>query len=299
MSYNLIINSSNVSNTLNNLYVYNFIKGSFEIPEGAEIMLTSFQIPYSWYNISALYGNNKMTINFPYLATTYTMNITFPDGFYTTTDINNYIQLQCLNNGLYLPISPSKLIEKIKYLYVNNINDIDKINFSDTIKFTNNIFKKTNLKCVITHKILDLKYKKNIIALVNENNRFIPIKEIINNDRSLKVSNLNYYSDLDESLVNKIKKPDLRVEIINKKNFEDETYIRMKFELSKFLQIKENSKYMDTIVSIINSDNKNIIKSREKIYNILKKIFSELVLIKNIISETFKSKEKEWSNKEE
>ena len=45
MSYNLIINSSNVANTLNNLYVYNFIKGSFEIPDGAEIMLTSFQIP--------------------------------------------------------------------------------------------------------------------------------------------------------------------------------------------------------------------------------------------------------------
>ena len=30
------------------------------------------------------------------------MDITFPDGFYSTTDINNYIQLQCLNNGLYL-----------------------------------------------------------------------------------------------------------------------------------------------------------------------------------------------------
>lgn len=207
------------------------------------------------------------------------------NGFLLNTqyiDSYNKVFALKLNNGLYLPVSPSKLIEKIKYLHVNNINDIDKISFSDYIKFTNNIAKKTNLKCVITHKILDLKYKKNIIALVNQNNRFIPIKEVINNDKSLKVSNLNYYSDLDESLVNKIKKPDSRVEVINKKNFEDETYIRMKFELSKFLQIKENSKYMSDIMIIINSDDKNIIKNREKIYNVLKKIFSELVLIKNI-----------------
>ncbi len=47
MSYNLIIYSSNVANTLNNLFVYNFTKGSCEIPEGADIMLTSFQIPFS------------------------------------------------------------------------------------------------------------------------------------------------------------------------------------------------------------------------------------------------------------
>jgi hypothetical protein len=62
MSYNLIIISSNVSNTSNNLYVYNFIQGYFEIPEGAEIMLTSFQIPYSWYNITSRNNKNSFKI---------------------------------------------------------------------------------------------------------------------------------------------------------------------------------------------------------------------------------------------
>ena len=52
MSYNLVINSSNVVNSLNNQYRYDFINGSFEIPENAEIMISSLQIPYSWYNIS-------------------------------------------------------------------------------------------------------------------------------------------------------------------------------------------------------------------------------------------------------
>ena len=101
MSNSLVVNSSNVIGSNNNTYQYKFIQGSFQAKD-CEMAIGSATIPYSWYNISALYGNNKMTINFPYLATTYTMNITFPDGFYTTTDINNYIQLQCLNNGLYL-----------------------------------------------------------------------------------------------------------------------------------------------------------------------------------------------------
>jgi len=101
MSNSLVVNSSNYIGANNNTYQYKFIQGSFQAKD-CEMAIGSATIPYSWYNISSLYNNNKMTINFPYLATTYTMSITFPDGFYTTTDINNYIQLQCLNNGLYL-----------------------------------------------------------------------------------------------------------------------------------------------------------------------------------------------------
>jgi len=103
MSYNLIVNSSNVSNTLNNLYTYNFIKGSFEIPEGAEIMLTSFQIPYNWYNITIRNKNNSFRIYWPTATSTYTAyTVTLPDGFYTTTSLNAYIQQFCITNGLYL-----------------------------------------------------------------------------------------------------------------------------------------------------------------------------------------------------
>ena len=35
------------------MYQYQFKNGAFEVPENAEIMITSFQIPYSWYNISS------------------------------------------------------------------------------------------------------------------------------------------------------------------------------------------------------------------------------------------------------
>ncbi len=43
--FNLIINNNNVAHSLNNMYQYNFKSGAFEVPENAEIMITSFQIP--------------------------------------------------------------------------------------------------------------------------------------------------------------------------------------------------------------------------------------------------------------
>ena len=82
MSYTLVLNSSNVVGNNNNTYQYNFIKGSFTIQEGAEIMVSSIQVPYSWFNITATYNNNSFTLFFPTASTTYTsFTITIPDGF--------------------------------------------------------------------------------------------------------------------------------------------------------------------------------------------------------------------------
>ena len=63
--FNLIINSNNVVNSLNNMYEYKFKNGAFTVPENAEIMITSFQIPYSWYNITSRYNNNSFRLHWP------------------------------------------------------------------------------------------------------------------------------------------------------------------------------------------------------------------------------------------
>ena len=60
--FNLTINSTNVANSLNNMYQYQFKNGAFEVPANAEMMITSFQIPYSWYNITTRYNNNSFKI---------------------------------------------------------------------------------------------------------------------------------------------------------------------------------------------------------------------------------------------
>ena len=97
MSYSLVLNSSNVvAGSNNNTYRYNFIQGSFNIPENSEISISSVILPYSFFNKTKAYNNNILHYFFPLSAgfpnnfTDFT--ITIPDGFYTTTDINNFFK---------------------------------------------------------------------------------------------------------------------------------------------------------------------------------------------------------------
>ena len=102
MSYTLVLNSSNVvSGTNNNTYQYKFILGSLKL-KNYEMAISSFVLPYSWFNVTNLYNNRTISFSFPTAATTTPLNITLPEGFYTVADIQNYIYLQCINAGLYL-----------------------------------------------------------------------------------------------------------------------------------------------------------------------------------------------------
>jgi hypothetical protein len=102
--FNLTINSTNVANSLNNMYQYQFKNGAFEVPAGAEMMITSFQIPYSWYNITSRYNNNSFKIYWPNGAVgNYTaFTLTLEDGFYTVNALNARIQQFCIEKKMYL-----------------------------------------------------------------------------------------------------------------------------------------------------------------------------------------------------
>ena len=103
MSFTLVLNSQNVIGTGNNTYKYDFIKGNFTIPEDSEVMVANVQLPYSFYNITSAYNNNQFKLYFPTASSTYTIfTITIPDGFYTTTSLNFFLQQYCITNGLYL-----------------------------------------------------------------------------------------------------------------------------------------------------------------------------------------------------
>jgi hypothetical protein len=101
--FNVIINNTHAASSLNNMYQYSFKNGSFTVEEGSEMMITSMQIPYSWYNITARYNNNSFKIYWPTASSTYTpYTVTIPDGFYGTTALNYFIQQFCIENKLYL-----------------------------------------------------------------------------------------------------------------------------------------------------------------------------------------------------
>jgi hypothetical protein len=102
MSFTLVLNNSNVSNTSTNTsFKYNFIQGGFQVKD-MEMCVSSITLPYSFYNVSSYYNNRTFSLVFPTAATTTTINVILPEGFYTVTDINSYIQQVCIDYGAYL-----------------------------------------------------------------------------------------------------------------------------------------------------------------------------------------------------
>ncbi len=82
-SFTLVNNSSNLSNPdTNGTYTYNFNGGGFKVEDDMYVMLSSAQVPYSIFNITPSYNNNKFTFFFPSgsTATTYSTNNTTIHG---------------------------------------------------------------------------------------------------------------------------------------------------------------------------------------------------------------------------
>ena len=122
-SFTLVINSSNLSNpNTNGTYTYNFIGGGFKIEDEMYVMLSSAQIPYSIFNITSAYNNNRFNFFFPTgtTGTSYnTFNITIPDGFYTIEDLNAFMQQYAIANGFYLINDKLENVYYTPAFYVN------------------------------------------------------------------------------------------------------------------------------------------------------------------------------------
>lgn len=98
----LIINRNNlVADSNQNRYRYTFPAGAINFRE-CRIAVANINIFFSWYNISAANNNNTFQINFPTLAGSTLYSITIPDGYYSITTLNSYIQQFFITNGLYL-----------------------------------------------------------------------------------------------------------------------------------------------------------------------------------------------------
>lgn len=110
MAFNLVLNSNNsIDNTT---YRFDF-KENFTIHEDAEICISNIQIPYAWYNITKAYNNNFF--EYVWLSVTYPVSI--PNGFYTITDINAYLQKTMILNNHYLIDSTGNYVYYLILLY--------------------------------------------------------------------------------------------------------------------------------------------------------------------------------------
>lgn len=104
MAFNLVLNSTNsISSTYKNQYRYSFLNSSFTINEDSEICVSSIQMPFSWFNLnSGLYNNCILQYYFPNGATRNLYTVTFPNGYYNTSDLQNYLIQFMISQNQYI-----------------------------------------------------------------------------------------------------------------------------------------------------------------------------------------------------
>lgn len=129
-NFSLVLNSSNaiLTNGYYNTFQYNFINGFFSVEKDSELCITQMTVPYSWFNVNSIFYNNaSFQYNWTVGTTTTTYTITLPNGYYSATDINNYLQIQMIANGHYLVNSSGQNVYYLNLSYNQNYYAIQLI----------------------------------------------------------------------------------------------------------------------------------------------------------------------------
>jgi hypothetical protein len=124
MPKTIVINSSNYVQGSGNKYVYNFPQTSY-FSAGSGIGVSNISIYNSIQNITKKRGNNVVTIN--WLGVNYVF--TFPDGYYSVSDIIFFLQQQCILNGLYVTQNSGADNVYFFELVINSIRYATSLNF--------------------------------------------------------------------------------------------------------------------------------------------------------------------------
>src|SRR5690348_14807221 len=96
------LNSSNLDDpTFNNKYSINFPSG-LQVDKYTSIAVSQVSLYFSWFNISASIGNNRIDLIFPTSTTDTTISITITDGYYSVETLNQYLQSVMIANNMYM-----------------------------------------------------------------------------------------------------------------------------------------------------------------------------------------------------
>ena len=94
-----ITNTSYVADS-NNTFIYS-LPSSAKFTNKSKVGLVSLSVYNSTFNVTASRGNNTVTFVWP-SATPVTTTFTIPDGYYSASDLNSWLQSQMYSNNYYV-----------------------------------------------------------------------------------------------------------------------------------------------------------------------------------------------------
>jgi len=145
----LVMNSSHYVAGTGNTYRYNF-PSAVTFGRGDKVAVANVAIFNSTFNITAALGNNTLSLSFPTINTegflVYTSNftVTFPDGYYTVPQINDYLTQQIVANNCHMIASNNSPVPFVSIVKNSSsfgnliiIQEIPPTNYrTQTLKYT-------------------------------------------------------------------------------------------------------------------------------------------------------------------
>lgn len=100
--YSVILNQSNVDSADPSKSTFSFKFAGTKLFKNTKMAVASISMFYSFFNITSRFNNNTFSIIHPRGGGSVTVNITIPDGYYSISSLNSFLQSQLIANNLYL-----------------------------------------------------------------------------------------------------------------------------------------------------------------------------------------------------
>lgn len=174
-------------------------------------------------------------------------------------------------NDVNIPVKPSAISDKYPSI------DKDKYNRQEYKKQKNELsaIAKLGITCNPKYKIVN---GDKIVGIITETGRVVDVKPTNNMTDNLLMKTMPYYSDVDKYISSDEIIIDERIQEINRIDFEEETYERIRFEISNYLS--KNKSVMDNIKNII-CDKKPVDKKKTELLKIIANIMKKITTLNN------------------
>ena len=185
----------------------------------------------------------------------------------------NRIEYLVTRNNLKIPVNlysgPLFGIPVVSY------GSIAPLDYDTTIAYAKTLSSLTNIPILPKSNVID--NDGSIMGIIVQSSNFI---ETLPHAANNELVSITYVPSInaDNALKEQNNGIDKRVQYIRQKEFEDETYERLRYEFSKYLAL--NNEFMEMFVEMLNKGDLSTI------YNVVLKIFDKLVVIVDNISLT-------------
>lgn len=144
-------------------------------------------------------------------------------------DAYNKVSAIILNNNGFIPVQPSGIRTNIDFT-----TNAPIIRYREQVKILDELARGTKIPCKPIRKVSSYDGHM-VVGILTEAGRIVPVYKEKLPSNKLGVADIYFYSDANKEIADGYQKEDERLNLLRKYNYEDESYQRFRFEISKYV----------------------------------------------------------------